>query len=161
MFQRRHARSTTAATTGGTLSIGSNQSDPGPRKGFDQVVAAFKAANGGTVVNLNVVDHGTFQDQVNSYLQGTPEDVFTWFSGHRMRFFADKGLATSVNDTWDKVKGNFTGAFAESVKATTATSTASRSTTTPGPSSTGRAFSPPTATTSRPTGTASRRSAPR
>jgi multiple sugar transport system substrate-binding protein len=108
--------STTAATTGGTLSIGSNQSDPGPRKGFDQVVAAFKAANGGTDVKLNVVDHGTFQDQVNSYLQGTPEDVFTWFSGHRMRFFADKGLATSVNDTWDKVKGNFTGAFAESVK---------------------------------------------
>jgi multiple sugar transport system substrate-binding protein len=108
--------STTAATTGGTLSIGSNQSDPGPRKGFDQVVAAFKTANGGTDVKLNVVDHGTFQDQINSYLQGTPEDVFTWFSGHRMRFFADKGLATSVNDTWDKVKGNFTGAFAESVK---------------------------------------------
>jgi multiple sugar transport system substrate-binding protein len=107
---------TTAATTGGTLSIGSNQSDPGPRKGFDQVVTAFKAANGGTDVKLNVVDHGTFQDQINSYLQGTPEDVFTWFSGHRMRFFADKGLATSVNDTWDKVKGNFTGAFAESVK---------------------------------------------
>jgi multiple sugar transport system substrate-binding protein len=110
------APAATAATTGGTLSIGSNQSDPGPRKGFDQVVAAFKAANGGTDVKLNVVDHGTFQDQVNSYLQGTPEDVFTWFSGHRMRFFADKGLATSVNDTWDKVKGNFTGAFAESVK---------------------------------------------
>jgi len=107
---------TTTTSTGGTVSIGSNQSDPGPRAGFDKLVAAFKAANGGTNVKLNVVDHGTFQDQISSYLQGTPDDVFTWFSGHRMRFFADQGLATSLNDTWDKVKGNFTSAFAESVK---------------------------------------------
>src|SRR5229473_3481057 len=56
-------------------------------------MAAFLAAFG----------HGTFQDQISSYLQGTPDDVFTWFSGHRMRFFADQGLATSLNDTWDKV----------------------------------------------------------
>ena len=108
--------STSTSTTGGTLSIGNNQSDPGPKKGMEQVVAAFKAANGGTNVKLNTVDHGTFQDQISSYLQGTPDDVFTWFSGHRMRFFADQGLATSINDTWDKVKGNFTDAFAESVK---------------------------------------------
>ena len=107
---------TTATTTGGSLSIGNNQSDPGPKKGMEQVVAAFKAANGGTTVKLNTVDHGTFQDQISSYLQATPDDVFTWFSGHRMRFFADQGLATSMNDTWDKVKGNFTSAFAESVK---------------------------------------------
>src|ERR1700736_3513284 len=107
---------TTTTSTGGSLTIGSNQSDPGPKKGFEQIVAAFKSANGGTNVKLNTVDHGTFQDQISSYLQGTPDDVFTWFSGHRMRFFADQGLATSINDTWDKVKGNFTSAFAESVK---------------------------------------------
>lgn len=107
---------TSTTTTGGTVSIGSNHSDPAEAKGFAQVLAAFKAANGGTNVKLNTVDHGTFQDQISSYLQGTPEDAFTWFSGHRMRFFAGQGLATSVNDTWDKVKGNFTGAFAESVK---------------------------------------------
>ena len=110
------ATTTTTTTTGGSLTIGSNQSDPGPKKGFEQIVAAFKAANGGTDVKLNTVDHGTFQDQISSYLQGTPDDVFTWFSGHRMRFFADQGLASSLNDTWDKVKGNFTSAFGESVK---------------------------------------------
>src|ERR1700730_4739592 len=64
-------------TTGGSPSIGNNQSDPGPKKGMEQVVAAFKAANGGTSVKLNTVDHGTFQDQISSYLQGTPDDVFT------------------------------------------------------------------------------------
>jgi multiple sugar transport system substrate-binding protein len=104
-------------STGGTLTIGSNYSDPGPRKALDDVIAAFTKANGGTSVKLNTVDHGTFQDQVSSYLQGTPEDTFGWFSGHRMRFFAAQGLATPVDDVWDRVKGNFTSAISEAVKA--------------------------------------------
>ncbi|HEX6351144.1 MAG TPA: ABC transporter substrate-binding protein [Candidatus Dormibacteraeota bacterium] len=108
--------SNTGSTTGGTVSVGSNASDPAPLKGMQAINDAFSKANGGTVVKLNTVDHGTFQDQINSYLQGTPEDIFTWFSGHRMRFFADQGLATSIDDTWDKVKGNYTAGFAESVK---------------------------------------------
>ena len=33
-----------------------------------------------------------FQDAISSYLQGTPDDVFTWFAGYRMQFFAAKGL---------------------------------------------------------------------
>jgi multiple sugar transport system substrate-binding protein len=103
----------------GTVSVGSNQSDTaatgGPRKGMADVTAAFEKATGNKV-KLNTVDHGTFQDQISSYLQGTPEDAFTWFSGHRMRFFADQGLAAPVDDTWNKVKGNFTSAFAEAVK---------------------------------------------
>src|SRR2546423_1089460 len=101
---------------GGTMSLGSYNTDPNSKKGTQAIVDAFKAANGGTNVKLNVVDHGTFQNQISSYLQGTPEDAFTWFSGHRMRFFAAQGLATRVDDVWDKVKGNFTGAFAEAVK---------------------------------------------
>jgi multiple sugar transport system substrate-binding protein len=110
--------SPTTATTakGGQLTLGSNASDPAPKSGLAAINAAFTAANGGTVVNTNTVDHGTFQDQISSYLQATPEDVFFWFSGHRMRFFASKGLATPIDDVWDAVKSNFTGAFAESVK---------------------------------------------
>jgi multiple sugar transport system substrate-binding protein len=108
--------SSTGSTTGGKVSLGSNHSDPTELKGMQQIVDAFKKANGGTEVKLNTVDHGTFQDQISSYLQGTPEDVFTWFSGHRMRFFADQGLATQIDDVWDKVKGNYSSAFAESVK---------------------------------------------
>jgi multiple sugar transport system substrate-binding protein len=102
--------------TGGQLSIGSNASDPLPKAGMEAVDAAFVKANGGTVIKVNTVDHGTFQDQISSYLQGTPEDVFTWFSGHRMRFFATQGLATPIDDVWDKVKGNFGTAFAQAVK---------------------------------------------
>ena len=102
--------------TGGKMSLGSYQSDAQPKKGLQDVVDAFKAANGGTNVKINTVDHGTFQNQINSYLQATPDDVFTWFSGHRMRFFADKGLAEPIDDVWDAVKSNYTEGFAASIK---------------------------------------------
>ena len=112
---------TTTATTsttakGGAMSLGSYNTDPGSKAGTQAVVDAFTAANGGTKVKLNVVDHGTFQNQISSYLQGTPEDAFTWFSGHRMRFFAAQGLATPIDDVWDAVKSNFTEGFAASIK---------------------------------------------
>jgi multiple sugar transport system substrate-binding protein len=102
--------------TGGKMSLGSYNTDPGSKAGTQAIVDAFKAANGGTTVTLNVVDHGTFQNQISSYLQGTPEDVFTWFSGHRMRFFADKGLATPIDDVWNAVKSNYTSGFEASIK---------------------------------------------
>jgi multiple sugar transport system substrate-binding protein len=109
---------TTTSTTakGGATSIGSYLSDAVPKKGLQDVVDAFAAANGGTKVKINTVDHGTFQNQINSYLQGTPEDTFTWFSGHRMRFFAQKGLAAPIDDVWNDVKSNFSEGFANSVK---------------------------------------------
>jgi multiple sugar transport system substrate-binding protein len=107
---------TSGSTKGGTVSIGSYQSDPGVKAGLADIVTAFTAANGGTKVNVNTVSHNTFQDTINAYLQGTPEDVFTWFSGHRMRFFADKGLATPIDDVWDAVKSNYTDAFGTAVK---------------------------------------------
>jgi multiple sugar transport system substrate-binding protein len=102
--------------TGGKMSLGSYASDPGSKAGVQAIADSFTTANGGTKVTVNTVDHGTFQNQITSYLQGTPEDVFTWFSGHRMRFFADKGLATPIDDVWDAVKSNFTAGFEASIK---------------------------------------------
>src|SRR5438874_301008 len=108
--------STSVTAKGGTMSLGSYQSDSVPKKALADLVTSFTSANGGTKVNINTVDHGTFQNQITSYLQGTPEDVFTWFSGHRMRFFASKGLASPIDDVWNAVKGNYTEGFANSVK---------------------------------------------
>jgi len=102
-------------STSGTVTLGSNHSDAAEKRGMDAIIAAFQSATGNKAT-LNTVDHNTFQDQISSYLQGKPEDAFTWFSGHRMRFFADKGLATPIDDVWDKVKSNYTDAFATSVK---------------------------------------------
>ncbi len=64
----------------------------------------------------NTVHHGTFQNQISQYLCAPQEDVFTWFSGHRMRFFADKGLVTPIDDVWNAVSSNYTAGFAASVK---------------------------------------------
>ncbi len=104
----------TTTTTTGTVSLGSNHSDPAELKGMQQIIAAFQSATGNKT-KLNTVDHNTFQDQIGSYLQGTPEDAFTWFSGHRMRFFAAQGLATPIDDVWSQVKSNYTDAFTTAV----------------------------------------------
>jgi multiple sugar transport system substrate-binding protein len=98
------------AGAGGTVTLGSNYSDPVPKGVLASVVGTFQTQSGSTV-KVNTVDHGTFQDQISAYLQGTPDDVFTWFSGFRMRFFAAQGLATDISDVWSTVGANFSDAF--------------------------------------------------
>jgi multiple sugar transport system substrate-binding protein len=99
-----------SAVPSGSITVGSNYSDEVPKKAFQDMVDAFKAETG-IDVTINTVDHGTFQDQISSYLQGTPDDVFTWFSGFRMRFFAAQGLAEDISDVWAKVGSNYSDAF--------------------------------------------------
>jgi multiple sugar transport system substrate-binding protein len=94
----------------GTVKIGSNNSDPTPLKAMEAVVAAFEAETG-INVELNTVSHGPFQDNLSQYLQGTPDDVITWFSGHRMRFFANQGLFTPIDDVWATVSSNYSDAM--------------------------------------------------
>ncbi|MEH0841931.1 ABC transporter substrate-binding protein [Micromonospora sp. CPCC 205711] len=91
------------------VSLGSNQSDPVPKGVIAKVMDGFKTSSG-IQVAINTVDHNTFQENINNYLQGKPDDVFTWFSGYRMRFFAEKGLAGDVSDVWGKLSG-FSDAF--------------------------------------------------
>ncbi|MCX4913092.1 ABC transporter substrate-binding protein [Streptomyces sp. NPDC060011] len=93
-----------------TVTVGSNASDAVPKKAFADIYAAFKKQSGVTV-DVNTKDHNTFQEQINSYLQGTPDDVFNWFAGYRMQFFASKKLASPIDDVWDKIGGNFPDAM--------------------------------------------------
>ncbi|KUN80596.1 sugar ABC transporter substrate-binding protein [Streptomyces bungoensis] len=93
-----------------TVTVGSNASDAVPKKAFAEIYAAFKKQSGVTV-DVNTKDHNTFQEQINSYLQGTPDDVFNWFAGYRMQFFAKKGLASPIDDVWAKIGGNFPDAM--------------------------------------------------
>ena len=86
----------------GTVTMGSNASDPVPKASYEKVFAAFKTKTGGDV-KVNTVDHNTFQEQINNYLQGKPDDVFTWFAGNRMQFFAQQGLAGDISDVWEDI----------------------------------------------------------
>jgi multiple sugar transport system substrate-binding protein len=94
----------------GSVTLGSNYSDEIPKGVLAGIVDTFTQQTG-IPVKINTTDHGTFQDQISSYLQGTPDDVFTWFSGFRMRFFAEQGLATDISDVWAKVGANYSDAF--------------------------------------------------
>jgi multiple sugar transport system substrate-binding protein len=98
------------AFAAGTVTFGSNASDPVPKKAYANVFKAFTAKTG-VKVDVNTVDHNTFQEQINTYLQGQPQDVFTWFAGYRMQFFAQRKLLAPIDDVWKVLKPQFAGAF--------------------------------------------------
>jgi multiple sugar transport system substrate-binding protein len=99
-----------ALAASGTVTVGSNYSDAVPKKAMANVFAKFTQKSG-IKVKVNTVSHGTFQEQINSYLQGKPDDVFTWFAGYRMQFFAQRGLATPIDDVWKKLGPQFSPAL--------------------------------------------------
>ena len=66
--------STSVTAKGGSMSLGSYLSDAVPKKGLQDVVDAFTKANGGTKVKVNTVDHGTYQNQINSMPKNTLAD---------------------------------------------------------------------------------------
>jgi len=99
-----------ASAAGGEVTVGSNYSDATPKAAFQAALDHCATVTGDTY-KVNTVDHGTFQDQINSYLQGTPDDVFTWFAGYRAKFFYDQGLASSVSDVWATIESNYNPAF--------------------------------------------------
>jgi multiple sugar transport system substrate-binding protein len=100
-----------SSAASGTVTIGSNASDDVPKKAYADVFAAFETAKPKMKTKVNTVDHNTFQEQINNYLQGSPDDIFTWFAGYRMRFFASQGLAGDISDVWDKIGADFSDSF--------------------------------------------------
>jgi len=110
-----------AACTGGSgpsatgsdspgLTFGSGSSDDVPKRAYQAVTDAFTAKTGKTVTT-NVVPHNDFQNKINSYLQGSPDDTFTWFAGYRMQFYAGKGLLAPIDDVWETIGGNYSDAL--------------------------------------------------
>jgi multiple sugar transport system substrate-binding protein len=101
---------TDAPAITGPVSVGSNASDPLTKDAYGAMFDRFTEKSG-IELAINTVDHNTFQEQINTYLQGRPDDVFTWFAGFRMQFFADRGLSTSINDVWDAIGSNYASSF--------------------------------------------------
>ncbi|MBT1004190.1 ABC transporter substrate-binding protein [Paenarthrobacter sp. DKR-5] len=93
-----------------SLTFGSSASDEVPKNAYKAVTDAFTKKTGDTVTT-NVVPHNDFQNKINSYLQGSPDDAFTWFAGYRMRYYATKGLVAPIDDVWEKIGGNYSDAM--------------------------------------------------
>jgi multiple sugar transport system substrate-binding protein len=100
------AAGSSPGAAGGSISFGSNYSDPAPKGAFASLVKAANAQTG-VHISVNTVDHNTFQNSISSYLQGTPDDLATWFAGYRLQFFAAQGLLAPIDDVWDEIGGNF------------------------------------------------------
>ncbi|WP_367132592.1 ABC transporter substrate-binding protein [Saccharothrix sp. HUAS TT1] len=94
------------------VTFGNNASDQVPK---DAITAALKAFEGesGLKVTINTKQHEQYQEQINNYLQGRPDDVLAWFAGYRMRFFAEKGLTGDLSGVWSKVSGGYEPALKE------------------------------------------------
>lgn len=86
----------------GTLTINSNQSDPAPKKAWNDIVAKFEAENPDVTVKFNEYDHEGYKTTLRNWLVTSPPDVVFWFAGNRMKFFVEKDLFEDVSDLWDK-----------------------------------------------------------
>jgi multiple sugar transport system substrate-binding protein len=87
-----------------SVTFGSNYSDAIPKSGIAAVMAAYQKSSGVTV-KTNTQDHNSFQENISRYLKGNPDDVFAWFAGNRMKFFAAQGLAADISDVWSGLTG--------------------------------------------------------
>lgn len=97
-----------AAST--SLTFGSGSSDDVPKAAYKAVTDAFTAKTK-NVVTTNVVPHNDFQNKISTYLQGSPDDSFTWFAGYRMQYYAGKGLLAPIDDVWETIGANYSDAM--------------------------------------------------
>ncbi len=91
------------------MTFGSNETGTTFAKQRQAAIADFQTKNAGLTVKINEIEHNTFQENINNYLQGNPDDVFSWFAGYRMQFFAKRGLIGDISDVWplDGVNDSF------------------------------------------------------
>lgn len=85
----------------GTVKFGMNEAK-GAGPAYERLVnmATAYEKKAAVTVERNEVDHNTFQENINTYLQGSPDDVFTWFAGYRMAQFAEQGLISDLTELW-------------------------------------------------------------
>lgn len=90
-----------AAPKAANVTFGVNEAKgSGPAYERMQGMADAYAKKEGVQVTVNAVDHNTFQESITTYLQGSPDDVFTWFAGYRMSQFAEAGQIADLSDIW-------------------------------------------------------------
>ena len=80
-----------------------------PKAALAASIAAFITESEGSKVKVNAVDHNTFQENINNYLQGNPDDVFAWFAGYRCGTSPEQGLTGDLSDLWARSTANQRG----------------------------------------------------
>ncbi|MGI9610779.1 MAG: hypothetical protein ACR2NL_10850, partial [Acidimicrobiia bacterium] len=87
----------------GVLRVGSNYSNERENEALRAALDAFP--NSDVTIELNEVDHNTYQEQIVAYMQDPPDDVAPWFASFRLVPLASAGLLKDISSVWDNVVG--------------------------------------------------------
>lgn len=82
------------------LVINFDDTNPGPKQGFEDAVAAFQEANPDINVVVNINDREAHKTAIRNFLSANPPDVTSWYPGNRMGPFVDAGLFEPIDDLW-------------------------------------------------------------
>ena len=85
----------------GDLVINFDDLNPGPKQGFEDAVAKFKAENPDINVIVNINDREAHKTAIRNFLTADAPDVTSWYPGNRMAPFVDAGLFEPVDDVWE------------------------------------------------------------
>ena len=83
------------------LRINFDDLNPGPKKGFEEMVEMFKAENPDINVIVNINDREAHKTAIRNFLTADAPDVTSWYPGNRMGPFVDAGLFEPVDDVWE------------------------------------------------------------
>lgn len=90
------------AAMAGDLVINFDDLNPGPKQGFDDAIAQFKAENPDINVIVNNNDREAHKTAIRNFLTADAPDVTSWYPGNRMAPFVDAGLFEPVTDLWEQ-----------------------------------------------------------
>lgn len=85
----------------GDLVINFDDPNPGPKKGFEDAVAKFKAANPDINVTVNINDREAHKTAIRNFLSADAPDVTSWYPGNRMAPFVNAGQFEDISDLWE------------------------------------------------------------
>ena len=89
-----------SAAHAGDLRIIFDDTNPGPKKGFEDAVEAFKKAHPDVNVTVSLNDREAHKTAIRNFLTADAPDVTTWYPGNRMAPFTDAGLMEDISDLW-------------------------------------------------------------
>ncbi|MDJ0612518.1 MAG: extracellular solute-binding protein [Rhizobiaceae bacterium] len=90
----------TTSAFAGELNIIFDDTNPGPKAGFEAAVAAFEKAHPEVTVNASINDREAHKTAIGNFLTAEAPDLTTWYPGNRMGPFVDAGLFTDISDLW-------------------------------------------------------------
>ncbi len=90
------------AYAAGDLIINLDQTDPAPKKAFEDIVSGFSKENPDVNVIVNTMHKEGYKTSIRNFLTADAPDLAAWYAGNRMAPFVNAGLFEDVTDLWEE-----------------------------------------------------------